>query len=46
MTSTRRGFLATALGAAAFAPRATVAPADRIVKNGRLKQSVSRFKIG
>jgi hydroxypyruvate isomerase len=48
MRPTRRAFLTT-LGAAAFAPaalrraRASAFSAERIVKNGRLKQSVSRW---
>ena len=49
MRPTRRGFLTALGGVAAFAPaalrRTKAAPfsADRVVKNGRLKQSVSRW---
>ena len=45
MQATRRGFITTAAMAAAGirSSRAFARPADRIVKNGRLKQSVSRW---
>ena len=49
MRPTRRGFLTALGGVAAFAPvalrRAKASPfsADRVVKSGRLKQSVSRW---
>jgi hydroxypyruvate isomerase len=43
MNTTRRAWLASALGAAVAGPMAFRAGADQLVKNGRLKQSVSRW---
>jgi hydroxypyruvate isomerase len=43
MNTTRRTWLASALGAAVAGPMALQAGADQLVKNGRLKQSVSRW---
>jgi hydroxypyruvate isomerase len=43
MNTTRRAWLASALGAAVTGPMAFRAAADQLVKNGRLKQSVSRW---
>jgi hydroxypyruvate isomerase len=43
MNTTRRAWLASALGAAVAGPMAIRAAADQLVKNGRLKQSVSRW---
>jgi hydroxypyruvate isomerase len=43
MNTTRRAWLASALGAAVTGPMAFRAGADQLVKNGRLKQSVSRW---
>src|SRR5229473_3599343 len=43
MNTTRRAWLASMLGAAVAGPASLRARADRVVKSGRLKQSVSRW---
>jgi hydroxypyruvate isomerase len=43
MNTTRRTWLASALGAAVAGPMAVRVMADQLVKSGRLKQSVSRW---